>query len=69
MSDDARLIELETRIAFQEQAQIELSDLVHRQHRELEALRRALAQANADLHSLRDSLPDGASPEPPPPHY
>lgn len=69
MSDEARLIEIETRLAFQEQAQLELSDLIHRQQRELEALRHALAQANADLYSLRDSLPDTALPEPPPPHY
>lgn len=69
MSDDARLIELETRLAFQEHAQTELSDLVHRQHREIEALRHALAEASADLHALRDSQSGSALPEPPPPHY
>ncbi len=69
MSDDARLIELETRLAFQEQAQTELSDLVHRQNREIEALRHAVVQANDDLHALRDTLPGDTTPEPPPPHY
>lgn len=69
MDDDARLIEIETRLAFQEQATSELSDVVHRQQHELEALRRALARASDDLHALRDSLPASAMPEPPPPHY
>lgn len=69
MPDDARLIEIETRLAFQEQALGELGDVVHRQRRELEALRRALAHATADLHALRDSVSTPAVPEPPPPHY
>lgn len=69
MSDEARWVEIETRLTFQEQTLTELSDLVHRQHRELEALRHALAQANADLMNLRDNLSGSPLPEPPPPHY
>ncbi len=70
MSDDARLIEIETRLAFQEHTLGELSDLVHRQRQELDALRSALVQASADLDALRSGLSSsGAATEPPPPHY
>lgn len=70
MSDDARLIEIETRLAFQEHTLGELSDLVHRQRMELDALRTALMQASADLDALRSGLSSsGAASEPPPPHY
>lgn len=69
MSDEMRLIEIETRLAFQEQAMGELSDVIHRQQRELEALRHALNQAHADLQNLREHASSGSLPEPPPPHY
>jgi len=69
MQSDARLIEIETRLAFQEQALAELGDVVHRQYRELEALRTALANAQADLQAMRDNAPGTPLPEPPPPHY
>ena len=70
MSDDARLIEIETRLAFQEHTLGELGDLVHRQRQELDALRSALMQATADLDALRTGLSSsGAASEPPPPHY
>ncbi len=71
---DARMVELETRLAFQEQALQELSDalaaardgearnslLLHRALEELRQLRSALATSPV--------TGDGAS-EPPPPHY
>lgn len=70
MSDEARLIEIETRLAFQEHTLGELSDLVHHQRQELDALRSALMQATADLDALRTGLSSsGAASEPPPPHY
>ena len=69
MPDDARLVELETRLAFQEHTLGELSDVVHRQQRELDALRRALVHATTDLDALRDSVSATTLPEPPPPHY
>lgn len=69
MTDDARLIEIETRLAFQESALQDLGDLVNRQRLELDALRRTLAQATADLLTLREGLSSGAANEPPPPHY
>jgi SlyX protein len=69
MQSDARLIEIETRLAFQEQGLSELSDVVHRQGKELDALRRALAAAHADLDALRERTAGAPLPEPPPPHY
>lgn len=69
MNDDARLIEIETRLAFQESALQDLGDLVNRQRLELESLRRALTEATADLLSLREGLSSGVANEPPPPHY
>ena len=77
MSDpalDARLVELETRLAFQEQALQELSDalaaardgearnalLLHRMVEELRQLRSAMAAS---------PVTGDAASEPPPPHY
>jgi SlyX protein len=69
VNDDARLIEIETRLAFQESALQDLGDLVNRQRLELESLRRALVEATADLLTLREGMSSGAANEPPPPHY
>ena len=69
MPFDERLIEIETRLAYQELTIGELSDLIHRQKLELNALRNALAQASADLRSMRDGFSSNTHPEPPPPHY
>ena len=69
-----RLAELETRVAFQEQALLELSDalaasrdeeartalLLHRAFEELKAIRSTLSSA---------PVTGDASLEPPPPHY
>lgn len=65
----ARVVELETRLAFQEQAQLELSDalaaLRDEAARSADLLRRVLE----DLKAHRgDVMADPAS-EPPPPHY
>lgn len=68
MDTEARLIDIETRLAFQDQTLGELSELIHRQRQELDALRRSLAQANSDLMALRDSFNTGPAHEPPP-HY
>lgn len=66
MSDD-RLTDLETRLAFLEDAQLKLSDLVYQQQQELT---RVTAHMRRLLERI-DSLSDGndAGEEPPPPHY
>lgn len=68
MDTDSRLIEIETRLAFQEQTVSELSDLVHRQRKELDALLDVVRQVGADLQSLREGSRSGLVHEPPP-HY
>lgn len=71
---ESRLVELETRMAFQEHSLGELSDALA-SARDEEARNTLLLQRALDeLRQLRSSLsnnPDSADPasEPPPPHY
>ncbi len=63
------LEQIETKIAFLERANTELSDVVYRQHREIESLR---AQLGALADRIEATLSDsGARPpeEERPPHY
>ena len=66
---EQRLVELETRLAFQEQAMAELSDALAASRietqRYAELLRRALEEVK---QSRGDFFADPAD-EPPPPHY
>ena len=66
---EQRLVELETRLAFQEQAMHELSDALAETR--LEAARNAdrLRQAMHDLRLARGDLVADPASEPPPPHY
>ena len=72
MGDDLleqRLVELETRLAFQEHAIAELSDALAETRLEASRQSGLLRQALQDLKLARgDLLADPAS-EPPPPHY
>lgn len=64
-----RLVELESRLAFQEHALAELSDALAAARAESTDNARRLEMALADLQQLRTFLyPDPAN-EPPPPHY
>ena len=69
MSDTERLIELETRLAFQEHTLSELNEIVADQARDLIDLRRQLEQVLADLRTMRGMIGADPSNEPPPPHY
>lgn len=65
----ARMDELETRLAFQDDTIQALNDVVSRQQLELERLQRALellARRQADLAA---SMPGDAEDDQPPPHY
>ena len=65
----ARMDELETRLAFQDDTIQALNDVVSRQQLELEELQRALellARRQADLAA---SMPGDAEDDQPPPHY
>ncbi|GIX36685.1 MAG: protein SlyX [Lysobacteraceae bacterium] len=72
MGDDTlekRLVDLETRLAFQERALNELSDMLVASRVAQEAMRARLEAALVDLKSLRGLLYADPGQEPPPPHY
>ena len=70
MTDDLlqRLIEAETRIAFQEHTLSELSEVVARQQQEIDGLARSLKEAQDRLRGVTPPVAD-PSEETPPPHY
>ena len=68
MSDDPEIIELQTRIAFQDGTLQELSDVIARQQQAIEALQKELEELRCQLRTLQPSEVTGGS-EPPPPHY
>jgi SlyX protein len=66
---DRRFAELETRLAFQEQALTEMSDALAAARDENARTQQLLQQALADLRQLRTLLYSDPATEPPPPHY
>lgn len=66
---EQRLVELETRLAFQEQAMTDLSDALAAAREEATLQSRLLERALADLKQLRTLLYADPAQEPPPPHY
>jgi len=70
LSPEQRITELETRIAFQEQALLELNDALTQTRLEHARTHALLGRALDDLTQMRGALlaldPAG---EPPPPHY
>ena len=66
---DARLVDLETRIAFIESALVELSDALADARKESARDRAKLDRALSDLGELRGMIPGDPQVEPPPPHY
>ena len=65
---EERLIELETRIAFQEGTLQELNDVIIEQRAMIEALQREVELLRERMRALNPSPIDGGA-EPPPPHY
>lgn len=64
-----RIVELETRLSFQEHALIELSDALAASRKESMRTAELLERAIAELRQPRgDFYPDSVN-EPPPPHY
>lgn len=63
-----RLIEIETRLAFQEQTLQEMSDVVARQQAEIERLTLAVKELRERLRVIASPVAD-PSEETPPPHY
>jgi len=65
-NDDARLVDLETRIAFIESALVEMSDALAEARREALRDRLKVERALADLGELRGMIPGDQQEEPPP---
>ena len=65
----ARLDELETRVAFQDDLLATLNRSVAGVDRELRMLRTELEHVRAALDAMRVSLTPDVRDEPPPPHY
>lgn len=66
---EERLVELETRLAFQEDAIHHLNQTVADQRRQIEELEQRVEQLKQRLRSVSPSPLEGDQPEPPPPHY
>lgn len=66
---ETRLVELETRVAFQEDTIQQLNDTVTQQQFQLEHLVRELQSIKARLSALTPSNVATEAEETPPPHY
>ena len=66
---EQRLVELESRLAFQEHALAELGDALAEARLERARSDELLQAVLADLRGLRGALYADAGSEPPPPHY
>jgi len=64
-----RLIDIESRLAFQEHTLQALNDVIAHQQQEIDHLTRQLQHAQEQLRNLATTLPTGPQDEPPPPHY
>lgn len=69
MSDATRLEQLETTVAYQEQAIDDLNRTVLAQATEIAALKRLVDSLGQRLREIADNPALQEAPEPPPPHY
>ncbi|MBB6342084.1 SlyX protein [Pseudomonas fluvialis] len=69
MSVELRLMELETRVAFQDDALMTMSDEIARQQRDIERLQLQLAALARRQEDLAGQVGEPLGDEPPPPHY
>ncbi|MGB5345184.1 MAG: SlyX family protein [Woeseia sp.] len=68
--DEQRIIELETRLAYQEHTLIELNDVVTDQQQQLTRMQRALVTLTSRLEAMADDMPGAGTPQNErPPHY
>ena len=66
---DERLTELESCVAFQDDTIKQLSDVIARQQRQIDALQAQVQELKQQLTVLAPSLVGNPGEEPPPPHY
>lgn len=64
-----RLVDLETRLAFQEQALVDMSDALAASQLEQVRTQDLLQRALVDLRQLRTMMHADPADEPPPPHW
>ena len=66
---EARIEQLETTLAFQEQTIDELTEALAGHYREIEALKRELGKLAGQLAQMESHPALSGEAEPPPPHY
>ena len=66
---EAKLEQIEMKIAYLEQANAELSDVVYRQQQELDALRALIAETTARFMQAQSAATTYSAEEERPPHY
>ena len=64
-----RVVELETRVAFQEQTISDLSDVIVRQQAELDHVGQTMQRLAGRMATFEEFRGEDSEPEPPPPHY
>ena len=64
-----RVVELETRVAFQEQSIGDLSDVILRQQSDIDQAVEMIQGLAGRMTTVEEFRGEGAVPEPPPPHY
>ncbi len=69
MNIETRLIELESKLAFQEDTIEILNSVVIDQQNQIDRLHQALSKLNAVVISIQENPTSDPSQEPPPPHY
>ena len=67
--DDIRLEQIEIKLAYQDQAMQDLSDLVYRQEKALEHLEARLGVVTERIGELLETLPEASTDDEIPPHY
>lgn len=66
---EQRLIELETRLSFQETTIQELNDIVTAQQEKIAILQAAIQELHQRMKSMSEETVRDPGSEPPPPHY
>jgi len=66
---EERLIEMETKLAFQETTIQKLNEVVTHQQDQIDVLQAAIQELHERMKSLSEETVRDPSQEPPPPHY
>jgi SlyX protein len=64
-----KIVDLETKLAFQDETINELNDVITDQQNQLDELREEIRLLNLRIVSIAESTPNSNEVEPPPPHY